>query len=94
MLIVARRKGQRIRIGADIEVVVTELSRGEVRLGIVAPREVQVMRDEVRKAVADANREAALSPVGAGVGDQPTAVVADADTVKSFCSSSFGNTRS
>jgi len=94
MLIVARRKGQRIRIGADIEVVVTELSKGEVRLGIVAPREVQVMRDEVRKAVADANREAAQSPVGAAVGDQPTTVVADVGSVKSFCSSSPAGTRS
>ena len=94
MLIVARRKGQRIRIGQDIEVVVTELSRGEVRLGIVAPKEVLVLREEVQKAVADANREAAKSPVGAGVGDRPTAVVADLESVKSFCSSPSVETRS
>lgn len=94
MLIVARRKGQRIRIGRDIEVVVTELSRGEVRLGIVAPKDVLVLREEVQKAVADANRAAANSPVGAGVGDQPTAVVADLDRVKSFCSSTAGRNRS
>jgi hypothetical protein len=52
------------------------------------------MRDEVRKAVADANREAAQSPVGAAVGDQPTTVVADVGSVKSFCSSSPAGTRS
>ena len=65
MLIVARRKGQRIRIGGEIEVVVTELSKGEVRLGILAPKEVLVLREEVRSAVADANRAAARSPANA-----------------------------
>jgi carbon storage regulator len=61
VLIVARRKGQRIRIGENIEVVVTEISRGEVRLGIVAPKQVSVVREEVQRAVADANRAAAAS---------------------------------
>lgn len=61
MLIVARRKGQRIKIGENIEVVVTEVSRGEVRLGIVAPKQVAVVREEVQRAVEDANRAAAAS---------------------------------
>jgi carbon storage regulator len=61
MLIVARRKGQRIRIGDNIEVIVTEISRGEVRLGIVAPKQVSVVREEVRRAVEEANRAAAAS---------------------------------
>jgi carbon storage regulator len=94
MLIVARRKGQRIRIGGNIEVVITELSRGEVRLGIIAPKEVTVLREEVRAAVADANREAAQSPVVVDVGQPPTAVVADIADVKSFCSRPDGRTRS
>ncbi|HEY3497022.1 MAG TPA: carbon storage regulator [Polyangiaceae bacterium] len=94
MLILARRKGQRIRIGGDIEVVVTELSRGEVRLGIVAPKDVLVLREEVRKAVAEENRKAAESPVDSSVGDQPTTVVADLASVKSFCSSPGPRTRS
>jgi hypothetical protein len=33
MLIIARRKGQRILIGDDVEVIVTELSKGVVKLG-------------------------------------------------------------
>lgn len=61
MLIVARRKGQRIKIGENIEVVVTEVSRGEVRLGIVAPKTIAVVREEMQRAVADANRAAAAS---------------------------------
>jgi carbon storage regulator len=61
VLIVARRKGQRIKIGENIEVIVTEVSRGEVRLGIVAPKTVTVVREEMQRAVEDANRAAAAS---------------------------------
>jgi carbon storage regulator len=57
MLIIARRKGQRILIGDDVEVVVTELSKGIVKLGILAPTERVILRGET-KDVADANRAA------------------------------------
>jgi carbon storage regulator len=60
MLIIARRKGQRILIGDDVEVVVTELSKGVVKLGIVAPTSRTILRGET-KDVADANRAAAGS---------------------------------
>ena len=90
MLIVARRKGQRIRIGAGIEVVVTAISRGEVRIGIIAPPEVQVSREEVHAAVEAANRAAAESRI-----DAPcvSAEVRVAD-IKSFSSSFEAGTRS
>ena len=55
MLIIARRKGPRILIGDDVEVVVTELSKGIVKLGIVAPTERVILRGET-KDVADSNR--------------------------------------
>ena len=58
MLIIARRKGQRILIGDDVEVIVTELSKGVVKLGIVAPTSRTILRGET-KDVADANRAAA-----------------------------------
>jgi carbon storage regulator len=58
MLIIARRKGQRILLGDDVEVVVTELSKGVVKLGIVAPTSLTILRGET-KDVADANRAAA-----------------------------------
>lgn len=58
MLIIARRKGQRILIGDDVEVVVTELSKGVVKLGIVAPTSLTILRGETRD-VAEANRAAA-----------------------------------
>ncbi len=58
MFIIARRKGQRILIGDEIEVVVTELSRSTVKLGIVAPRTFFIMRGELKECVEQANRDA------------------------------------
>ena len=62
MLIIARRKGQRILIGDDVEVIVTELSKGVVKLGIVAKASCTILRGET-KDVADANRAAAATPL-------------------------------
>lgn len=92
MLIIARRKGQRIRIGAGIEVVVTSISGGEVRIGIVAPAEVSVVRQEVHSAVEAANRAAAESRLETpAVGVSSEVRVAD---IKSFSSSFEAGTRS
>ena len=58
MLIITRRKGQRIVLGNDIEIVVTDISRSGVKIGIVAPNSTTILRGEVRDAVEQANREA------------------------------------
>jgi len=57
MLIVTRRKGQRIVLGNDIEIVITDISRSGVKIGIVAPTSLTILRGEVRDAVEQANRE-------------------------------------
>lgn len=64
MLVISRRKGERISIGSDIEIVVTDVTRKGVRLGIVAPKATQVVRGEVRDAVEQANKAAANSHFG------------------------------
>jgi carbon storage regulator len=84
MLIVSRRKGQRIKIGHDIEVVVTEISRSCVKIGIQAPTSHTILRGEVHEAIENANRQAleadldpsALNgaPVGAAVNAAPAPV--------------------
>ncbi len=48
MLIVRRRPGQAILIGEQIEVHVLEITPARVKLGVVAPREISVVRAEVR----------------------------------------------
>lgn len=62
MLIVQRRVGERIVIGNGIEVVVTEVGARGVRLGVIAPRGVLVLRGEVHDAIAAANTAATGSP--------------------------------
>lgn len=47
----AKRDDNMIQIGPDIFVQVLEVRGGKVRLGITAPREVQVFRQEVLKYV-------------------------------------------
>jgi carbon storage regulator len=58
MLIVTRRKGQRIVLGNDIEIVITDITRSGVKIGIVAPSSLTILRGEVKDAVEQANREA------------------------------------
>lgn len=51
MLTLTRKVGESIRIGDDIEIVVKEIRRNQVRIGIVAPREVPIYREEVYESI-------------------------------------------
>jgi carbon storage regulator len=62
MLVFTRRRRQSIRIGDGIEVQVLRVGRDGVRLGVVAPPEVPVHRQEVYEQIREANRTAAGSP--------------------------------
>jgi carbon storage regulator len=61
VLVLTRRPNQSIVIGdGEIVITVLEVRGDQVRLGIKAPREVQVHRDEVWAELQQANRAAAL----------------------------------
>lgn len=47
MLVLHRRKEQIIRIGDDVRIVVLRTERGGVSLGIDAPKDVPIMREEI-----------------------------------------------
>ena len=47
MLIITRTKGSRLVIDNDITVTVLEISGNQVKLGIDAPQEVDIMRGEL-----------------------------------------------
>jgi len=47
MLVLSRKEGQRITIGDTIEITVLEVRGNHVRLGICAPREMPVLREEL-----------------------------------------------
>ncbi|MGX5697376.1 carbon storage regulator [Agromyces soli] len=64
MLVLTRKSSERVLIGDDIVVTVLEV-RGDssVRLGIEAPRDRRIQREEIVVEVADANRAAAADGV-------------------------------
>lgn len=63
MLVITRKPDQSLVIGGEIEVIVLGITKDGVRLGIKAPRSVQVHRREVFEAIAEENRAAAEAKV-------------------------------
>jgi carbon storage regulator len=65
MLVLSRKKNESIVINNDVTVTVVEIRGDKVRLGIVAPKEVPVHRQEVFDAIhsKDAVVEPAPAPV-------------------------------
>jgi carbon storage regulator len=50
MLILRRREGEAVLIGEDVEIRVVEVGGGRVKLGISAPAEVLILREEIHLA--------------------------------------------
>jgi carbon storage regulator len=63
MLVISRKRGERICLGDDIVVTVLEVVGSTVRLGIEAPDEVRVYRHEIWEAVKQENKAAADTSV-------------------------------
>lgn len=59
MLILTRKVGETIRIGDDIAISVIDIRGSQVRLGIEAPRDITVHREEVYEQIQEQNLEAA-----------------------------------
>jgi len=59
MLILTRKAGETIRIGDDIAISVIEIRGNQARLGITAPRNITVHREEVYELIQKQNQEAA-----------------------------------
>ncbi len=62
MLVLSRKVGESIKLADDIEITVLALDNQRVRLGIRAPRHIDVRRTEIIEQVSAANREAAVHP--------------------------------
>ena len=61
MLILARRIGESIMVGDQIEISVVDIKGDQVKLGIKAPSQVKVYRQEVYAAIQEENRAAAAA---------------------------------
>jgi len=54
MLVLSRKEGERIRVGDSVLVTVVRLAGDKVRIGIEAPGNVSVLRDELEPHIAPA----------------------------------------
>lgn len=64
MLVLSRKMGESIRIGDEIEVVITAIEANKVKIGIRSPRCVPVYREELYQKIQDENRAAACIKMG------------------------------
>ncbi|MBH50265.1 MAG: carbon storage regulator [Candidatus Marinimicrobia bacterium] len=56
MLVLTRKSGEKIRIGKDIVVSIVSKVHGPLKLGIEAPREITVYREEIYQSIKNTNR--------------------------------------
>lgn len=58
MLVLSRKKEEGIVIDGNIEIKVTDIGDGRVKLGITAPKDKEIVRSELYHKVQDANKSA------------------------------------
>ena len=61
MLVLTRKQNEGVLIGGDIVITVINIEGDKVRLGIEAPKNVRVIREELVKEIGQENKMAALS---------------------------------
>jgi carbon storage regulator len=59
LLILTRKVGESVAIGDDIQVSIVEIKGTQVKLGIRAPRDVTVHREEIYLKIQEENKRAA-----------------------------------
>ncbi len=62
MLILSRKIDQKIKIGENITITVIEVHGDQVKIGVEAPKNVKVFRQEVFEAIQDENKAASKQP--------------------------------
>jgi carbon storage regulator len=64
MLVLSRKQSERIRLGKDIVVTVVRVAGDKVRLGIEAPADIVVLRDELDQHLAAVPADAGIVSAG------------------------------
>ncbi len=58
MLVLSRKKGESIMIGNNIEIQIVDFDDSRVRVGINAPKEIEIFRKEIFDQIIDENKAA------------------------------------
>ena len=67
MLVLSRKSMERIHIGDNVVVTVLEIQGNKVRLGISAPREIRVLRSELKEVIPDLPPDLVSTSVHSGL---------------------------
>ncbi|WP_113930734.1 carbon storage regulator CsrA [Bacillus sp. P14.5] len=60
MLVLTRKTGEAIKIGDDIEITVLNMKGDQIKLGIEAPKHIDIHRKEIYLSIQEENAEASL----------------------------------
>jgi carbon storage regulator len=63
MLVLSRKAGESILIGDDIEIRINRVDHDTVKVGVIAPREIVILRKEVHASIAANNKAAAVQTI-------------------------------
>ena len=69
MLALSRKKGDSIIINDNIEVVVLSIQGEQVKIGVLAPKDIPIHRKEIYEQIMKANKEAATKPASVNLSD-------------------------
>lgn len=59
MLILTRKPGESVYLGDNVKITVVEIKGHQIRLGIDAPKDLRIYREEIYEQIRDENRQAA-----------------------------------
>lgn len=60
MLVLSRKPNESIKIGKDIEIRIIEVKGETIRIGIEAPKSVEILRGELIQSISESNTEAVI----------------------------------
>ena len=58
-MVLSRKVGEKILVGDDVAITVVRVAQGAVRIGVEAPDDMVIVREEIRAASKQADHEAA-----------------------------------
>lgn len=68
MLILTRKPGESVYIGDNVKITIVEIKGHQIRVGIDAPKDLRIYREEIYEQIREENRQAAEQSAAADVG--------------------------